>query len=68
MFLKNVRKIHRKKEIIEFIEYISTSLSDFAQKRSNFDQILVRYIGKIGQIVSQILGNFSQVLVISTLL
>ena len=29
--------------------------------------ILVRFLGKIGQIVSQILENFSQILIISTL-
>ena len=29
--------------------------------------ILVRFSGKIGQIVSQILKNFSQILIISTL-
>ena len=42
--------------------------SDCCQKRSNFGQILVRFLRKIGQIVSQILENFYQILTISTLL
>ena len=66
-FLTNVLNIHRDKEIIEFIEYINISWSDFGQKSSNFGQILVRYLGKIGQILSQIFETFNQILMISTL-
>ena len=62
-FLKNVLNIHRDKEITEFIEYTNISWSDFGQK----GRILVRFLCKIGQIVSQILENFSQILIISTL-
>ena len=62
-FLENVLKIQRHKKIIELIEYTNISWSDFGQKRSNYGQIF----GKIGQIVSQIFANFSQILIISTL-
>ena len=40
----------------------------FLSKSSNICQILVRVLGKIGQIVGQILENFSQILMISILL
>ena len=65
-FLKHVLEIHRDKELIEVIEYQNVFWSDFCQKWSDFGQILVRFSGKIGQIVSQILENFSQILIIST--
>ena len=65
--MENVLRIHRDKEIIKVIEYTNISWSDFGQKKSNFGQILVRYLGKIGQIVSQILEDFSQIIIISTL-
>ena len=38
-----------------------------SQKGSNFDQLLVRFLGKIGKIVSRILENFSQVPIIYAL-
>ena len=38
-----------------------------SQKWSDFGQILVRFSGRIGKIVSQIFENFSQILIISTL-
>ena len=41
--------------------------SYFWSKLVKKGQILVRYSGKIGQIVSHILENFSQILLISTL-
>ena len=41
--------------------------SDFCQKWSDVGQILVRFSGTIGQIVSQIFENFNQILIISTL-
>ena len=56
-------KIHRDKEIIEFIECTNISWSDVGIK----SRIFVRFLGKIGQIVSQILESFSQILMISTL-
>ena len=40
----------------------------FGQIFVNNGRILVRFSGKIDQIVSQILENFSQILIISTLL
>ena len=66
-FLKHVIKIHRDKELVEIIEYQNVFWSDFCQKWSDFGQILVKFSGKIGQIVSQILESFSQILIISTL-
>ena len=45
------------------MEYTNISLSDLVKK----GRILVRFLGKIGQIVSQIFENFSQILTISTL-
>ena len=50
------------------MKYTNISWSYFGQKRSNVGQILVRFLGKIGQIVSQILENLSQILIIPTLL
>ena len=64
---KHILKIHLVKEFIEVIEYQNVFWSDFCQKWSDFGQILVRFSGKIGQIVSQILKIFSQILIISTL-
>ena len=61
--MKNVLIIHRDKEIIELIEYINISWLDFGQK----GRILVRFLGKVGEIVSQIFENFSQILIISKL-
>ena len=52
VFLRNVLKIHGDKDVIELIEYTNICLTDFGQKWSNFGQILVRFSGKIGQIVS----------------
>ena len=52
-------EIHEDKELIEIIECHSVFMSDFCQKWSDFGQIFVRFAGKIGQIVSQILENFS---------
>ena len=37
------------------------------QKWLDYGQILVRFLGRIGQIVSQILESFNQILIISTL-
>ena len=45
------------------IEYQNVFWSDFCQKLLDFGQIL----GKIGQIVSQILESFGQTLIIYTL-
>ena len=64
--MKNVLKIHGDKEIIDFIVYTNVSWSDFGQKRLSFGQTLVRFLGKIGQIVGQILENFGHSLIIST--
>ena len=66
-FLNHLLEIHRGKELIEVIEFKNVIWSDFCQKWSDFGQILVRFSGKIGQIVSQILKIFSQILIISTL-
>ena len=41
--------------------------SDFGSKCVKYGPILVRFSGEIGQIVSQIFQNFSQILLISTL-
>ena len=41
--------------------------SDFGSKWVKNCQILVMFSGKIGQIVIQIFGNFSQVLIVSKL-
>ena len=65
--MKNVLKIHQDKEVIKLMEYTNISWSDFGQKISTLGQILVRFLGKIGQIVSQILENFNQIQIISTL-
>ena len=52
---------------MELIEYTNIFCSDFCQKRSNIGQILVRFLGRIDEIVIQIFENFSQILTISTL-
>ena len=52
---------------IYIIENFIVSWSDFLSKIVKNGQILVRFSGKIGQIVSQIFANFSQILIISTL-
>ena len=67
-FLKHVLEIHRDKELIEVIEYENIFWSYLCQKWSDFGQILVRFLGKIGQIVGQIFKNLSQILIVSTLL
>ena len=54
-FLKHVLEIHRDKELIEIIEYQNVFWSDFVKN----GRTLVRFSGKIGQIVSQIFENFS---------
>ena len=51
-----------------YIIEIFPSWSDFFVKNSQNGQILVRFFGEIGQIVSQIFANFSQILIISTLI
>ena len=66
--MKPALEIHRDKELIEVIEYQNIFWSDFCQKWLDFGQILVRFSGKIGQIVSQTLENFSPILIVSTLL
>ena len=65
-FLKHLLKIHRDKGLIEVVEFQNVFWSEFYQKWLDFGQILVRLLGKIGQIVSQILESFSQILVIYT--
>ena len=57
-FLKHLLEIHRDKELIEVIEYQNVFWSDFCQKWFDFGQILVRLLGEIGKIVSQIFGKF----------
>ena len=52
---------------IYIIENFIVSWSDFLSKIAKDGQILVRFSVKIGQIVSQIFANFSQILMISTL-
>ena len=49
------------------MKFFLVSWSDFLSKIVKNGQILVRFSGKIGQIVSQIFANFSQILIISTL-
>ena len=49
------------------MKFFLVSWSDFLSKIVKNGQILVRFFGKIGQIVSQIFANFSQILIISTL-
>ena len=49
--------------MIELMEYANISLSNFGQKGG----ILVRFLGKIGQIIDQILENCSQILMMSIL-
>ena len=66
-FLRHALEIHRDKELIDVREYENVFWSDFCQKLSDFGQILDRFPGKIGQIGGQILENFSQILIISTL-
>ena len=51
----------------QFDRGINISCSVFDQKRSNFGQILIRFFGKLGQIVSQVLKSLGQILIISTL-
>ena len=51
MFLKHVLEIHREIELIEIIKYQNVFWSDFCQKWFDFGQILVRFLGKISQIV-----------------
>ena len=59
------RDIESHRDLI--IEYQNVFWSDFCQKWLDFGQILVRFSDKFGQIVSKILENFSQILIISTL-
>ena len=66
-FLKHVVEIHRVKEFTEVIEYKNVFWSDFCQKWLDFGSDLVRFSGKIGQVVGQILESFSQILIIFTL-
>ena len=49
------------------MKFFLVSWSDFLSKIVKNVQILVRFSVKIGQIVSQIFANFSQILIISTL-
>ena len=49
------------------MKFFLVSWSDFLSKIVKNGQILVRFSDKIGQIVSQIFANFSQILIISTL-
>ena len=51
----------------KIIEIFPVSWSDFLSKIVKNGQILVRFSGKLGQIVSQIFANLSQLLIISTL-
>ena len=64
--MKNALKIHRDKDhrAYRIHKYI---LVRFDQKRANIGQILVRFLGNIGQTVDQILESLSQILTTSTL-
>ena len=51
----------------KFLKIFLFSWLDFLSKIVKNGQILVRFSGKVGQIVGQVFANFSQILIISTL-
>ena len=65
-FLKHILEIHGDKDLIEDIEYQNVLWSYFVKK----GRILARFRSdfQVGQIVSQVFENFSQILIISTLI
>ena len=56
-----------RKRLIDLIEYQKIICSDFGSKMVRFWSHFGHISGKIGQIVSRTLGNFSHILITSTL-